>query len=152
MKNIVCHIVSVLYNCLNDQKENFHPHTSSAWCVMQKHIWGQSNAAWKQRSQPLEGYKIYLLSAFLFLLYLIKKAILLSHLLSDLPCQDPERAIHLSFLHTLCLDTKLFLRAALSSSNFYIFLFFKQEWICRMLWGWLTSYPKKTSKIAVAEL
>lgn len=94
MKNVVCHIVSVLYNCLNDQKENLHPHTSSAWCVMQKHIWGQSNAAWKQRSQPLEGYKIYLLSAFLFLLYLIKKAILLSHLLSDLPCQDPERAIH----------------------------------------------------------
>lgn len=53
----------------------------SAQHAVCKSIWCLSEIAWTQGSQHLERHKIYSLSAFLFLVYLIKVAVLLSHLL-----------------------------------------------------------------------
>lgn len=49
-----------------------------------KSMLGPSSAACTQGSQQLKGHKIYLLSVCLFLVYLIKKASLVCHLLPGL--------------------------------------------------------------------
>lgn len=53
-----------------------------------------SNATWAQGSQPLNGCKIWSLSIFLFLFFLIKMAILSCCSLASLSYWDPERILY----------------------------------------------------------
>lgn len=62
--------------------------------LLGKSIQDPSDAAQNCSSQHLNGRKIYLLSVFLVLFYLIKTTILLLHLLLGLSYWVPERTLH----------------------------------------------------------